>query len=163
MYGPMAQSACSHCQPWHSEAAFPRLGQKQRTKGALQGGVPPVQPCSSLLLAGCCVSPLLVTGHTLHEKPSPGLHTSEKAPVGRTRQDSTRLSCSATRDGVESLTLAPHSEASVPSQFLWLDASPPRNARHTRGSRHESWEAFYGVGGQSLEVAIRCGVTMPLW
>lgn len=46
MYGPMAQSACSHCQPWQTEAAFPQLGQEQRTKGTLQGGVPPVQPCS---------------------------------------------------------------------------------------------------------------------
>lgn len=78
MYGPMAQSACSHCQPWHSEAAFPQLGQEQRTKGAFQGGVPLVQPCSSLLLAGCCVSPLLVTGHTLHEKPSPGLQRQKR-------------------------------------------------------------------------------------
>lgn len=162
MNGPMAQSACSHCQPWHSEAAFPQLGQEQRTKGALQGGVPPVQPCSSLLLAGCCVSPLLVTGHTLHENPSPGC-TRQKRLLWAGLARIPPGSAAATRDGVESLALAPHSEASVPSQFLWLDASPPRNARHTRGSRHESWEAFYGVGGQSLEVAIRCGVTMPLW
>lgn len=130
MYGPMAQSACPHCQPWQTEAAFPRLGQEQRTKGALQGGVPPVQFFSSLLLAGCCVSPLLVSGHTLHEKLSPGLHTSEEAPVGRTLQNSTRLSCSETRVVVEILALATHSEASVPSQFLWLDACPPRNAWH---------------------------------
>lgn len=51
MYGPMAQSACPHCQPWQTEAAFPWLGQEQRTKGLSREGCHLYNffpPCSSL-------------------------------------------------------------------------------------------------------------------